>query len=234
MGGGFLVISNYNLLYLFIYGVTKDNRVRTLIEKRWHLQCIQWERRVGRKMIRPGLSYSRGLLTLAACLERKGFHPIYLNYSDPIDRADIYEMVKAVDIVCITVLTPTLHIVVHLSREIKLINPNVVIVLGGPHITALPVESLQTCSAADIAMIGECEERLPDLLKLIKTPERVAGTVYREGDTVQISPNPIKPVLVSELPLPAYHLLRRPLTHYAHNIKMTSTKSRLNWCINRK
>ena len=101
------------------YRVSLPEVHRALIEKRLRLQSILWKRRVGKEMIRPGLSYSRGLLTIAACLEQKGFRVAYLNHSDPFDRPDIPEMVKEADAVCITVLTPTMHLVIRLCRKIK-------------------------------------------------------------------------------------------------------------------
>jgi radical SAM superfamily enzyme YgiQ (UPF0313 family) len=227
-------IKSVLLIDIPTYKVSLPEVHRALMEKRWRLQSILWERRVGRRLIRPALCYSRGLLTIAACLERSGFQTVYLNYSDPSDRVEIHRVVKEVDAVCITVLTPTFHIVVRLCNEIKQVNPNAVIIIGGPHISARPTDSLRSCPMADFAMIGESEHRLPALLGLIDTPDEIAGTVYRDGSAVQISPGPIKPVFVSDLPIPAYHLLRRPLTHYAHNIRMSrGCPYKCNFCVER-
>lgn len=170
-------------------------------------------------MYRPSLTYSRGLLTLAACLELHGYKVKYLIYSDPNDRDKIVPAARHADVVGITVLTPTFPIANELCNIIKDINPNTSIILGGPHISAVKHRSLEECPNADYAMIGECEERLPRLLANIESPEVVDGTLFRNGKDIFLS-SPIRPS-AQEIapPMPAYHLLSRPLSEYAHNIK---------------
>lgn len=186
-------------------------------------------------MLRPGLTYSRGLLTIAASLERSGFRVIYAVYPDPVDQKYIFQIIKDVDAVGITVITPTFNHVISLCDWIKKINPNVKIVLGGPHVSCLGLEILQACKSADLAMIGECEERFPELLKSITCPNKISGVIYRNEDgIVQQSEGSIMPVNVAELPMPAYHLLRRPLSEYAHNIRTTrGCPYNCNFCFER-
>ena len=193
---------------------------RELMRKKLRSQSLLWYKRVGQKRIRPSLSYSRGLLTLASVLEMHGFAVKYLNYSDPVDRQQIYRLSNEADIVGITTLTPTYNIVRQLADTIKKINRNTTIILGGPHVTVRPAESLANCPSADFAMMGDSETRLPKLLQNLNNAEHIAGTVFRdEQGTPHVSTLKIRPVSVPDLPLPAYHLLHRSLSDYAHNIR---------------
>jgi radical SAM superfamily enzyme YgiQ (UPF0313 family) len=192
---------------------------RGMLEKRLRAQSLLLERRIGTRITRPGLSYSRGLLTIAASLERRGFSVRYLNYSDGIEQGRLLQLAREADAIGITVITPVFEIVKDICDRIKDVNHDVRIVLGGPHVTARPKQTLELCHSADYAMVGECEFRLPALLTSIENPDEVAGTAYRENDAVRISSADITSIAVSETPLPAYHLLRRSISDYAHNIK---------------
>jgi radical SAM superfamily enzyme YgiQ (UPF0313 family) len=171
-------------------------------------------------MIRPGLAYSRGLLTLAACLELDGFEVKYLVHSDPQDRADILNLAAEADAVGITVMTPTLHIASSICKDIKNLNPETLTILGGPHPSQRALEILSEDSNIDFVIIGEAERRLPLLLRSTDKPDTIGGVAFRQArGEAQLSSVPIAPVSVPQLPMPAYHLLRRSLSQYGHNIK---------------
>jgi radical SAM superfamily enzyme YgiQ (UPF0313 family) len=218
------------------YFVELPENHKNLLKTRVSAQVKLWQDRVGINMIKGGLPYSRGLLTLAASLERHSFSVQYLIHSDPVDRALIPEYAKEADFLCIYVMTPTLHIAVSLCDVAKNINPKIVTILGGPHIESRPRETLQGNANVDFVMIGEVDDRLPVLLNSIKQPDSIGGTVYRlpNGD-VQMSGAPLMPVVVSELPMPAYHLLRRPFQKYSHHIKTyRGCPYECNFCVDRK
>ena len=59
--------------------------------------------------------------------------------------------------------------------------PNVPVVLGGEHVTAMPEKILDTCPGVDICVLGEGEETIVDLAQCF--PEKlseVQGIVYRD------------------------------------------------------
>jgi len=191
-----------------------------ILARRLRAQNMILEHRLRSRITRPAMHYSRGLLTIAACLQQHGFAVKYLNHADVVDRKQIPSLAKEADAVGISCLTPTFGIVKHVCDAVKVSKPDTVIVLGGPHVTARPRETLEECPSADFAMIGECEIRLPALLRSIDNPEPVGGTAYRVKDgSVVMSSAPVPPVVVRQLPLPAYHLLSRPLSEYAHNVR---------------
>jgi len=230
-----ITVKNVLLIDIPTYGVSLPDIHRNLIEKKLIVQTSLWEKRTGHKMIRPGLTYSRGLLTIAACLERESFSVKYLIYSDPLDRAKIIDFAEHADVIAINALTPTIKIAQAICEEVKIVNPRVITILGGPHISAMPIQSLEENSNVDFALIGEAEERLPKFLGSITKPDEVGGVVYRNSDgSVSVSRANIAPVNIAELPIPAYHLLSRHLSEYAHNIKaVRGCPYKCNFCFER-
>jgi anaerobic magnesium-protoporphyrin IX monomethyl ester cyclase len=90
------------------------------------------------------------------------------------------------DYVGITATTPIYEQAVEMCRELHDQSPGTIVVLGGPHVSALPESSLRH-SDADYVFVGEGEESLPALVG--GTPEpKVPGLVYWDGDTIKKSP----------------------------------------------
>jgi radical SAM superfamily enzyme YgiQ (UPF0313 family) len=82
---------------------------------------------------------------------------------------------------------PAIARLIQLIKESK---PEVTVVLGGEHITALPEFSLLV-SGADVAVLGEGEETVVELFDVLenKGPLRdVNGIAYREKDRININP----------------------------------------------
>jgi anaerobic magnesium-protoporphyrin IX monomethyl ester cyclase len=72
-----------------------------------------------------------------------------------------------------------------LVQEIRERFPQVLIILGGEHVTALPEYSLTECPGIDVAVLGEGEETLVDLVDAYRTGrdlDTVRGIVFRRGD----------------------------------------------------
>jgi anaerobic magnesium-protoporphyrin IX monomethyl ester cyclase len=210
-----------NLLLIDIptYQVVLPELHRELIERRIRLQDSLLEKRVGVRVIRPGLTYSRGLLVLAACLETSGYQVKYLVHSDPFDRTRINDLARDADVVCITSMTPTFYIAKELFLRVKTINPQCVTVLGGPHVNGVFENALVDSPEIDYLVFGEGEKKLLLLLKNLDTPWEVNGLAYHDNGDIVTTAKTTDSIVVSELPPPAYHLLSRPLSDYAHNIK---------------
>ncbi len=103
------------------------------------------------------------------------------------------------------------------------INPEVKIVVGGPHATVRPKEFLEA-HHIDYAIMGEGEYSLRELLECIaadKEPVDVAGVAYMKGDDVVINEKREKIQDLDALPYPAYHLcdLERYFELYASGHK---------------
>jgi anaerobic magnesium-protoporphyrin IX monomethyl ester cyclase len=102
-------------------------------------------------------------------------------------------------------------------EAVKKAHPNIVTILGGAHISAIPLEAMKDCSAADIGVVGEGEQTLLEIVSRIESHQSldtVEGTVARvNGDVIQ---NPArKAPNLDEMPFPARHLLK-DLRMYSH------------------
>jgi radical SAM superfamily enzyme YgiQ (UPF0313 family) len=60
-------------------------------------------------------------------------------------------------------------------------------VLGGPHASALPEQTLNETPELDFVVVGEGEETFVDLLKNLKNPEKVRGIAFRDGNNIRIN-----------------------------------------------
>ncbi len=106
------------------------------------------------------------------------------------------------DIIGISSMTHEISTCGELCDLLKKINSNIITVVGGVHITALPEETLKTFSGFDIGIVGEGEEVLYNLVENINDLNRVRGIVFRENGSVVL--NQAAPVInnLDSLPLP--------------------------------
>jgi len=167
-----------------------------------------------------------GLAYLAATLEDDG-HRVSILDAPALDLTpkDICRSMeeKGYDLVGVTMLTPMYGRSVEVIKAIKRLFSDMTVVVGGPHATILPKETLIENSEIDFAVIGEGEIvflNLVNALETESTPNNVAGIAYRKDDTVAINPPPVMIADLDQLPLPARHLL--PMQHY----HMTRSRSR--------
>ncbi len=88
--------------------------------------------------------------------------------------------------------------------------PDCKIIVGGPHISSMSMETMQRFPEFDIAVIHEGEAVLPELLAQLKSSSdlnNVKGIIFRHGqDIVKTAPAPSINDLDS-LPMPAWDLL---------------------------
>ncbi len=88
--------------------------------------------------------------------------------------------------------------------------PNIPIAVGGADITCRPDDFLKNCKSIDIAVLGEGEYIVLDLMKYLDNKLKlkdIKGIVYREGDKLVTNPRRKFIKNMDELPLPAYHLV---------------------------
>jgi len=110
--------------------------------------------------------------------------------------------------VCITTLTPRYPTVVRICREIKRLAPEVITIVGGPHVTGSQMTALY--DGISYGIIGEGEEALLDLLDTLEKggdPSEVRNLIYRDNGSIKV--NETRPFIknVDELPFPAWDLM---------------------------
>jgi magnesium-protoporphyrin IX monomethyl ester (oxidative) cyclase len=111
--------------------------------------------------------------------------------------------------------------VLKVSEIVKKVNPNILTVVGGPHASTLPREFLEEAETVDIAVIGEGEYALLEIVEYFegkKSLNDILGIAYRKNGNVII--NDKRPFLenLDELPYPAYHLV--DMEYYLSNKKI--------------
>jgi len=99
---------------------------------------------------------------------------------------------------------------VKVSELAKQVDPEILTVVGGPHVTAVPQEFLEEAKSVDIAVTGEGEYTMPEIARYFegkKSLKEILGIAYRKDEEVKI--NPSRPFIknLDELPYPAYDLV---------------------------
>jgi radical SAM superfamily enzyme YgiQ (UPF0313 family) len=159
-----------------------------------------------------------GLAYLAANLERAG-HQIEILDAPAlgITSGKIPQIVKehAYGLVGVTMLTPMYARSTEVVQRIKKALPETKIVVGGPHPTILPQETLLENEAIDYIVVGEGEMVLLELANCLETGDRIEaikGLGYRSKGKVTVNPPPELITDLDILPIPARHLL--PMNAY--------------------
>jgi len=155
------------------------------------------------------------LMYLGAALERASFTVQIID--DDLRRMGAEGVARIVEginplIVGITATTATIRTSLEYIRAIKNRLPDVLTVIGGPHPTFLPVDTLQECRDLDVVVMGEGEATIIDLAETYEkggpgSLDDVAGITYREGDRIRT--NRARPLIedLDEIPFPARHLV---------------------------
>lgn len=93
--------------------------------------------------------------------------------------------------------------------------PEIPIVCGGEHITALPEFSMSDCAAIDFCVLGEGEETIVDLLRHLtqgRGVHEVPGLAYRSGGGIERTPRRARIREIDAIALPAWDLF--PMENY--------------------
>lgn len=132
-----------------------------------------------------------GLGYLAGALRREGHQVKIYDYGlEP--KAKVPQIVKQVladnpDVIGITTWTHLYHVCLDIADQIKQQRKDIVIVLGGPHTTIFPVETLQEDEAVDYCVYGEGEMTIVELMRALEgkiSLSAVDGLAYREGGRI--------------------------------------------------
>ena len=170
-------------------------------------------------LVYPEYRYPRknpplGLAYVAAYLETNGRGPLKIidyNVHVDADRVLMNELAShEVDIVGISFMTNQFGEAKRVADTIKERYPNIRIVAGGPHVSAIPRQSLEEMPSVDIVAIGEGEETCCDLVKAIRDDADLAdvtGIAYRENGSIKCNARRGLIADVDSLPFPAWHLL---------------------------
>jgi anaerobic magnesium-protoporphyrin IX monomethyl ester cyclase len=174
------------------------------------------QERYGKDMKKFGaVSEPLGIAYIASYLESQSIAVRIIDaQAENLNIVDVVENVLGHkdDIIGISVLTPAFGAAQKLCRALKTAFPNGMIVLGGPHCSALPERTLNEIPEADVVGIGEGELTMADIAMNRGKLDRVKGICFRNKDQIFMSePRPYLKDL-DKLPPPARHLL--PMEKY--------------------
>jgi len=113
--------------------------------------------------------------------------------------------------------TPKMTATIGLVRALKKKRPDLTIILGGIHPSALPERTLEE-SGADFIAEGEGFYTIKGVLEFLRdilAPESIPGLWYKEKDKIK-STIPAKPINPDELPMTAWDLIT-PIKYRASN-----------------
>ena len=159
-------------------------------------------------------SPSLGILFLAAKVREGGFEPKIVesdlqNYSnEEVAQIILDENPKFVGF---TLFTVGVLNSVEIAKMVRAKNPDIHVIVGGPHISSMGVETLEKFDAFDVGIVFEGELVINDLLHALEdgtSLEAVDGIVYRDEDAkVKVTHAPEQIKELDKLPMPAWDLL---------------------------
>jgi anaerobic magnesium-protoporphyrin IX monomethyl ester cyclase len=163
-----------------------------------------------------------GLCYLAAVLIKNGFKKIKI-IDGPAEKTSFVQLRTVIaqfkpSIVGVTASTSNFYDAKKVLSIAKKVNQNITTVLGGPHITALPVKTMKECLSLDIGVIGEGELTFLELVKKLSLKKNIKnskGTVVRNNNRIKMNLPQKIIVDLDSIPIPARDLLNN-LKNYHH------------------
>jgi len=141
------------------------------------------------------LSHTRpmNLAYLAAMLRREGFDAAIIDYeTTAFTEQHLQHVLKELCplVAGITCTTTTVTSAARLAASIKYLAPDITTVAGGPHVSALPVQTLREFNAFDYGVIGEGEQTLLELCVHLRdggNEHAIDGIAYRKDEKVVLT-----------------------------------------------
>ena len=99
---------------------------------------------------------------------------------------------------------------IKVANIVKEIDSSILTVVGGPHVTVVPIQFLEEAKNVDIVVIGEGEYTMLDIVKFSEGKKKlkdIQGIAFRIGNKLVL--NSSRPFIedLDQLPYPAYHLV---------------------------
>ena len=156
-----------------------------------------------------------GILYIASFIKKQGF-PVEIIDTEGL-KMDIESAVQAIaeqnpDVLGITTTTVSIISAVKLAKEIKNKIPRIKIFLGGPHVTAVPKETMEDFTVIDGSILGDGEYSFLKVIQNIRDgidfQQEVEGFAWRKNNENIINPKKGHLNDLDLLPFPAWNILR--------------------------
>ena len=168
-----------------------------------------------------GTSPPLGVMYLASYLRRHNAAQVRIVdlklLSRPLEQVREILKVFRPQLVGLSALTVEAHVALKIARLVKQADPQVPVIIGGPHATVATAAALES-GHVDAAVLGEGEETISELVRLIqdegagwKAPARlrqVRGVAFKDADGRVTLSEPRPPIEdLDALPFPAWDLI---------------------------
>lgn len=151
-----------------------------------------------------------GILYLSRMLEDKGHEVEVIDYnSEEVNKEELRKKLKSVDSCGLTIVSARFAPSLNLAHFIKECEPNISLLIGGPHCSVVPEKSLINFNA-DICAKGDAEYTILSLAEALEGKKKlsaVTGIYYKEKNKVKNTGNPKKIENLDNIPFPARHLV---------------------------
>lgn len=176
---------------------------------------VCWDRSMDR--VREGEEEMPGIGTLVlAAVARAAGHRVHIvdgkRTGTPVE--DVARRVAALapDHVGISATTISIHNAARIAERVKALLPDVVVTVGGPHVSAVPERTLASFPGFDYGVVGEGERSYPELIDRLAAGADVAGVpgvVHRGEGGVHVNPRALylDGDELDRLPEPAWDLV---------------------------
>jgi len=153
-----------------------------------------------------------GLASIAAYLDRHGIDNDIIDcYAHPDSKTVVAACLKETKPAYIgfSCTTSSFFDGIEIAREAKRVLPDIQVIFGGVHVSAVKEQALEDFPVIDYTVVGEGEETLRALLTAKKESiPQIRGVVYREENgRATFTGHPEKQLLLDDLPFPAYDKL---------------------------
>jgi len=177
--------------------------------------------RSGRTSMEKSIWPQTNLAYLAAIMKKEGYRVDIIDcIAEKMDWNKFERIIEkeGPDYILFNVISSTLNNDMRVAEIGK--KNNAVVIAVGPHVTALPAESLREFSSLDFAILGEAEATLKELINVLEQgiPEErlknINGIVFKTNDN-QIITTPKRSLIenLDSLPIPLHELL--PIHRYS-------------------
>lgn len=176
--------------------------------------------RYGVKSQGGGWTPPLGLTNLAAMTRKHGYETVII---DAAAMSMGYEetakeiLDNGFGYVGITAVTISISHAACLANMLKIADKGITTIIGGPHLSAIPLETMSMYPEFDIGVIGEADYTIIDLLHALEEGSnlsQVKGLIIRINDGLSITPSRPKVKNLDELPMPAWDLLPELAKYY--------------------
>lgn len=139
------------------------------------------------RMSRQNLQHPTNLVGLASELNARGHHASVLDLEVVPGGLETFRRIlleTRPTLLGLSVVTPHVPAAKELATLARIERPDLFIIAGGPHATALPDDLLSEIGALDAICVGEGDQSLPELCALLEAggdPVGITGLNLREG-----------------------------------------------------